>query len=182
MGTQRIRGAWHRAAAFCAALLLAVGPLPALTVAAHTTPGFAGTILVAHNQERMRLGLASLSWNPRLADEAARWAEKLAQEGRLEHSNRQQRSGTGENLWMGTAGYYSTDHMIGAFTREKALFVAGRFPDVSLSGRWQDVGHYTQMIWPETREVGCAMAEAHGRDIMVCRYWPAGNWVGQPVG
>lgn len=177
MGTQRTNRPWHRAAAVFTALLLAFGTVPA-----YTSPNFAGSVLAAHNRERMRLGLSGLDWNPRLADGAAQWARKLAVDGRLQHSNLDQRSGAGENLWMGTAGHYSTEHMIGSFTEEKALFVPGRFPDVSRSGRWQDVGHYTQMIWPETREVGCAIAQARGFDVMVCRYWPAGNWIGQPVG
>jgi len=147
-----------------------------------TAPDFAGSVLAAHNRERMRLGLAGLDWSDRLAGEAAQWARKLASEGRLRHANQQERAGAGENLWMGTSGFYDTETIIGTFTDEKALFVSGSFPHVSRSGRWQDVGHYTQIIWPDTREVGCATAEAQGREVVVCRYWPAGNWVGHTVG
>ncbi|MFD2429036.1 CAP domain-containing protein [Sphingobium scionense] len=44
--------------------------------------------------------------------------------------------------------------------------------------RWQDVAHYTQIIWRGTRSVGCALAEGRSFDYLVCRYYPAGNMFG----
>jgi len=41
------------------------------------------------------------------------------------------------------------------------------------------VGHYTQMIWRNTTEVGCAVAERDDRQILVCRYSPPGNVRGE---
>ena len=40
-------------------------------------------------------------------------------------------------------------------------------------------GHYTQVVWRNTREVGCAVARNGSDDFLVCRYWPSGNWMGQ---
>ena len=60
----------------------------------------------------------------------------------------------------------------------RAAFRPGVFPDVSRTGRWSDVGHYTQIIWPETQEVGCATALNASHEVLVCRYWPAGNVIG----
>ncbi|PKP92679.1 MAG: SCP-like extracellular, partial [Alphaproteobacteria bacterium HGW-Alphaproteobacteria-15] len=37
----------------------------------------------------------------------------------------------------------------------------------------------TQIIWPETQEVGCATARNHRHEVLVCRYWPAGNVTGR---
>ena len=49
-------------------------------------------------------------------------------------------------------------------------------------------GHYTQVVWRETTEVGCAFRVCSGdgpfgdRDweIWVCRYAPGGNVAGRP--
>jgi uncharacterized protein YkwD len=143
---------------------------------------FASRLLAAHNGERTRLGLQPLTWNASLATNAREWAESLARSGRFEHAPREARQGQGENLFTGTAGAYSLEEMIGGFLAERRDFRAGLFPDVSHTGRWEDVGHYTQIIWPATRELGCAIATGHGRDTLVCRYSPAGNIVGQRVG
>ena len=140
---------------------------------------FAARVLTSHNAERTRLGIAPLSWNPELARQAREWAQKLAARGAFEHS--QDRRGAGENLWMGSSGAFPPETMIAAFVNERKHFRPGRFPDVSRTGRWSDVGHYTQLIWPATRELGCAMAEGRGREVLVCRYFPAGNIYGQQV-
>jgi hypothetical protein len=83
---------------------------------------------------------------------------------------------------MGWGSRWSPEQMVGSFLSERGAFRPGRFPDVSDTGDWSDVGHYTQVIWPETRDVGCALAEAGRQEVMVCRYWPAGNVDGQRVG
>ena len=40
-------------------------------------------------------------------------------------------------------------------------------------------GHYTQIVWKNTKKVGCAMIECNGTSTWVCQYDPPGNWVGQ---
>ena len=40
-------------------------------------------------------------------------------------------------------------------------------------------GHYTQMVWKGTTEVGCATASGTELTYLVCRYSPPGNIVGQ---
>ncbi len=41
------------------------------------------------------------------------------------------------------------------------------------------VGHYTQMVWDDTKEVGIASVKNNGVVYVVARYYPAGNWIGQ---
>jgi hypothetical protein len=99
----------------------------------------------------------------------------------FQHSERKARAGTGENLWMGTRGAYSVETMVGNWASERRLFVPGTFPNNSRSGNWEDIGHYTQMIWPTTTRVGCALASNASTDYLVCRYSPAGNVDGHAV-
>ena len=142
--------------------------------------GFFARILNEQNGERRAKGHAPLVWNARLASDAQAWADSLARRGAFEHA---QQRGTpqGENLWRGTAGAYSPEEMIDSFLSERRYFRPGRFPNVSRTGNWHDIGHYTQIIWPATQQVGCAVARGRGNDVLVCRYWPAGNVMGQPI-
>ncbi|MHA6317487.1 CAP domain-containing protein [Altererythrobacter sp. CAU 1778] len=141
--------------------------------------GFAAQLLDLHNDARGSAGVGELAWSGRLAAEAQQWANELARRGQIQHSTRDARRGAGENLWMGSAGYYDADAMIGAFIAERRNYMHGTFPQVSRTGRWTDVGHYTQIVWRETQEVGCAVAQGRQNDFLVCRYWPAGNTYGK---
>jgi hypothetical protein len=147
----------------------------------HTQPpaSEAERLLVVHNAERTRLGLPPLVWNPALARDAGDYAKVLLDQRRLQHASAEDRKGSGENLWMGTAGAWNSDAMVEMFLEERRYFRAATFPDVSLTGNWSDVGHYTQIVWRETKEVGCAIDTGKGMDVLVCRYHPAGNVVGK---
>jgi hypothetical protein len=143
---------------------------------------FPGRILAAHNAERARAGVPPLVWDNALGIAAAAYAQQMAMTGAFQHSDRSQRRGTGENLWMGTHGAFSVETMVGGWASEKRFFAPGTFPNVSRSGNWEDVGHYTQMIWPTTTRIGCALASTPRIDYLVCRYATAGNIDGRPVG
>jgi uncharacterized protein YkwD len=151
-------------------------------LATETPAGEAARMLAAHNVERARRGVPPLRWSPMLAAYAAIYARDLAQRGAFEHSADASRPGQGENLWEGTAGAWNSEQMIGDFIAERAAFRPGVFPQVAAQGDWSAVGHYTQVIWPTTREVGCAVARRGGLDWLVCRYAPAGNVYGSRVG
>lgn len=167
-------------AALGGALLAVALPAPA-SGAVQDAGQFPARILAAHNAARAELGEQPLTWDPALGEAAATYAAQLALTNRFQHSDRHQRPGIGENLWMGTRGYYSYEAMIGAWAGERRNFVPGVFPAVSRSGNWQNVGHYAQMVWPTTTRVGCALASNPTTDYLVCRYSPAGNIDGRSV-
>lgn len=139
-------------------------------------------LLDTHNGERKVFGSDALKWSPKLAGEAQKWADDLAKRDVMEHASFEKRRGAGENIWVGTRGRYTTKQMIDAFIAEKADFKPGEFPKVTKSGNWANVGHYTQLVWPETKEVGCAIAENRMDEFLVCRYFPAGNIRGVKLG
>jgi len=142
---------------------------------------YAGELLARHNVDRRQAGVPALAWDPALAQGAQVYANELARLNLLRHSPKAVRRGLGENLWMGTRDYFRPSHMVGAWASESSMFTPGPFPAVSRTGNWADVGHYTQMIWPGTQRVGCAIAKSANADVLVCRYSPSGNVDGQRV-
>ena len=134
--------------------------------------------LAEHNAAREDVGLGPLRWNHALMRDAQAWANNLAARRTFQHDPDLLRREQGENLWMGTRDTFAPWQMIDLFISEKRDFHPGTFPDISRTGRWADVGHYTQIIWPDTREVGCASAVNARHEVLVCRYWPAGNVMG----
>ena len=132
-------------------------------------------LLASHNLERSRVNAPPLQWDPQLAAAAASYGPVLARMGRLEHSPRASRPGQRENLWMGPRGVYSPERMVGAWIDERAMFRPGVFPNVSRTGNWSHVSHYTQLIWKGTTRVGCAIQPAGQMEYLICRYSPPGN-------
>jgi hypothetical protein len=166
---------WRSQALACAVILAA----PLLMGAIDMRTSIDERILIAHNRERLALGLEPLTWNPALVESAQRWADYLAATGRFEHSPENRRDPEGENLWAGTKGYFAPEAMVDAWIREKQFFRPGVFPNNSTTGRVEDVGHYTQLVWRATSEVGCAQSASAREDILVCRYSEAGNYLGE---
>ncbi len=132
-------------------------------------------LLAMHNIERARVGVPPLQWDPQLAVAAASYGPAIARIGRLQHSPKASRPGQRENLWMGTRGYFSPEQMVGTWVAERGYFRAGVFPNVSRTGNWSDVSHYTQLIWKGTTRVGCAIHATPQWDYLICRYSPPGN-------
>ncbi len=138
-------------------------------------------MLAIHNRERALVHVPPLAWSDRLAADAAAYARQLVQMGELDHSSEASRGDEGENLAMGTAGYYSPAALGMMWADEKRHLTGGAFGADSRTGNWEDVGHYTQMVWRGTRQVGCATASGGGDLYLICRYAPAGNYIGDRV-
>lgn len=138
-------------------------------------------ILAAHNAARLAAGEAPLAWDAALARGAAAYSMQIAASGIYEHSDKGAPHGVRELIWWGSHGVFSPEQMVGYWVSEKANFAPGVFPNVSRTGNWMDVSHYTQVIWPGTTRVGCGISSARNNDVLVCRYSPAGNIDGQLV-
>jgi hypothetical protein len=141
-------------------------------------PSFSQEILDAHNRYRSAVRVPPLVWSNALASAAQRWANVLNSNLQFQHDPNNQQQG--ENLWMGTAGMFSLTEMVDIWGQERQSFHNGTFPDVSTTGNWFDVGHYSQMVWRTTTSVGCAgITGADGYYRFVCRYGPPGNVIGE---
>ncbi|HEY7810680.1 MAG TPA: CAP domain-containing protein [Allosphingosinicella sp.] len=161
-------------AALCAAAPVLIGSTGRLT-------SLDERLLAAHNRERTGAGLPAMRWDASLAADAAEWGEELAAVDDIEHSpdDPEDPEPQGENLWLGTSGYFTPEQMVGMWAEEKRHFVPRPIPYSSRTGNFDDVGHYTQLMWRETGKVGCALAKGQENEILVCRYSAAGNVEGE---
>lgn len=106
------------------------------------------------------------------------YSQELAANSKFEHSGV---TDQGENLWMGSSDT-SLMTIVQDWGAEQAFFISGVFPDVSKTGNWADVGHYTQMVWRNVVMVGCGgTTGSDGILRFVCRYSPPGNFLGETV-
>lgn len=142
----------------------------------------AARLLAAHNVERARVGAPPLEWDATLAAHAASYGPVLARLGALVHSPREGRPGERENLAKGWHGTMTPEELVAMWSNEKKLIQPGSnlFPANSTTGRWEDIAHYTQMVWPTTTRVGCAIYSVDW-DYLICRYSPPGNIDGKPI-
>lgn len=137
-----------------------------------------------HNDKRREVGVPSVTWSTELSAEAQAWADHMARTGQFEHRPRQGANATqnGENLGAGFGGGYQPLSAAKDWYGEKKLYVAGS--PVTMN-TYLKVGHYTQMVWRGTTEIGAGVAigksgDLKGWTIVVCNYNPPGNMIGQP--
>ena len=154
--------------------LVAAGLLMGLCATfAHPDRGpsdLARDMLAAHNAVRKPLRLAPFSWSSKLATTAQSWADDLLRRGQFFH---RPHPSYGENLFEINGGRVTPEEVVHDWTAESEDY---DYP----SNRCRSVcGHYTQIVWRSTYEVGCAVARGGGREVWVCEYSPPGNVVGQ---
>jgi hypothetical protein len=134
------------------------------------------TALRLHNEARAEFGVPPVRWSQLLAAEALKHAQFMAATGAYGHDRTPgRRKLMGENLWRGDRGVFSYDVMIKVMIDEKRFFVPGAFPANTSTKSWHDVAHYTQIVWPSTTEIGCALSSSRNTDYFVCCYAPTGN-------
>ena len=136
--------------------------------------------LDGHNIFRTRLGLNSFTWSNNLASRSQQWANHMAANNVFMHGNQ---DGVGENIAYRTTDIYDgpKSMIVDQWGGEQRFYIRNCvFPDCSNSGNWDDVSHYTQMIWRDTTQVGCAVAIGFGNAYLCCQYLKPGNWDGQP--
>jgi uncharacterized protein YkwD len=124
-------------------------------------------ILDAHNRVRARHCAPPLTWSFKLQEVARDWANRLRDAGcKFEH---RPNSKYGENLAAGTAGVLDGGSVLQMWYDEAKLYSFGKG---SFS---METGHFTQVVWRGTTQIGCATSACRGMDIWVCNYDPPGN-------
>ncbi|GAA5864432.1 hypothetical protein JCM1840_000493 [Sporobolomyces johnsonii] len=149
-----------------------------------TLSSFETDCLEAHNTFRATHNATALTWNTTLADATERWAKEC----QWKHSAGSLLSGSyGENLYGSSSDVYTaTDPAplnatagVWAGNDEEAMY------DYSKpTGFSEATGHFTQVVWKATTDVGCFFQTCLGLFTagqygvyLVCEYYPAGNVV-----
>ena len=127
-------------------------------------------MLQAHNAIRAELGLRPLTWSPDLARYAQKWADSLAREDRLYHHPN---PAYGENLYLIDGGRARASQVVASWASEVRWF---NYKTNSCS---RACGHYTQIVWKDSRQLGCSSAISGNTQVWVCEYNPPGNIVGE---
>jgi uncharacterized protein YkwD len=120
-------------------------------------------VLAAHNKYRALHHAPALEWD----DELAYYAEKYANQCEFKHSS----SPYGENL---ATGYPSISAAVKIWYDESARY---SYDDPGYSTA---TGHFSQVVWKNTRKVGCGYVACNGKNgtpgkFLVCEYSPHGN-------
>jgi hypothetical protein len=121
-------------------------------------------MLSAHNAHRSKHCVPALTWSSELAAAAQEFANGCKKDG-----NVFAHSGTaGENLAWGA-------DLSGTGSVDLWYDEIGKYNFASPS--WSNaVAHFTQVVWRNSGQIGCAMSSCGGQNYWVCRYSPPGNF------
>ncbi|EGF81887.1 hypothetical protein BATDEDRAFT_36738 [Batrachochytrium dendrobatidis JAM81] len=145
-------------------------PAPQPTTGGGNLGEFQQDCLNTHNRFRAIVGVNPLSWSAAAEQAARTWANHLASTGLFEHSKGAVGK-FGENLYWSSRGVYPCSQAIQVFFDERKNYNGEPIGQ----GNFSKYGHYTQLVWPTTTQLGCALAGGN----TVCEYSPPGNITGQ---
>ena len=144
------------------------------------------TLVAAHNKWRAEVGVPGLKWSDSLAKSSEAWANTLKGTCKIKHSHGQP---YGENIYYAgpltrVSSSRGTETEVQQITSEMVVDAWGEekkwYNRSSNSCSGGECGHYTQVVWKGTSEVGCGMAYcADDAQIWVCQYEKPGNVRGQ---
>ena len=149
-------------------------------------------IISLHNNVRAKHQQKPLSWSNSLALYAQQWVDNLASTQNCEMIHRPNngdgrfKQRHGENLFWASALEHSNGEnksqvitakeVVNAWAEEEQFYDYQN--NKCQSG--EDCGHYTQMVWHESQQVGCALAVCPDKSqIWACNYHPRGNYIGE---
>ncbi|XP_053567086.1 serotriflin-like [Bombina bombina] len=135
-------------------------------------------IVDTHNNLRRKASppaknMLKMIWNNEAAKTAERWAKTCNQHHSPTEVRQIPNFGCGENLFL-SSFKASWKDVIESFYSEVVDFQFGK--GAKIDG--QEIGHYTQVMWYSSYQVGCYVAECPSSQYQyyyVCHYCPSGN-------
>ncbi|CAA6657664.1 unnamed protein product [Spirodela intermedia] len=128
--------------------------------------------LDVHNTARSAVGVGPIAWNATLAAYAQNYANQRIADCQLVHSG----GPYGENLFWGSGKEWTAREAVQLWVDEKQYY--NYTTNTCATGKV--CGHYTQVVWRNSSNLGCARVKCNSRAIFItCNYSPRGNMVGQ---
>ncbi|NIQ93556.1 MAG: hypothetical protein GWN87_04640, partial [Desulfuromonadales bacterium] len=104
---------------------------------------------------------------------AQEWADTLQSQGCSPEHREQDLYG--ENIAWASGVRLTPERVVAMWGEEREFYDYGS----NSCEEGKVCGHYTQVVWEDTRRVGCAVARCEKSEVWVCNYDPPGNWVGE---
>jgi uncharacterized protein YkwD len=120
-------------------------------------------LLDAHNAYRAKHCTPPLTWSAEIAATAQLWANRCV----FDHDRNNE---LGENLAWGTR--LSASEAVSLWYDEVSEY------DYAAPG-FGPAGHFAQLVWRGSKQLGCGRAMCGADTLFVCRYAPAGNFDGE---
>uniref|UniRef100_A0A8D0APA2 SCP domain-containing protein n=1 Tax=Sander lucioperca TaxID=283035 RepID=A0A8D0APA2_SANLU len=119
---------------------------------------FQQEFLETHNAYRLKHNTPKMTLSSELSASAQKWANHLLAIGALQHSDTQDGENV-YNMWKAVDSWYS------------------EIKDYNWSrpGFSSNTGHFTQVVWKDSKELGVGMATDGHKVFVVGQYRPAGN-------
>nr|XP_017022116.1 protein PRY1 isoform X2 [Drosophila kikkawai] len=130
---------------------------------------FLKEVLNASNKFRAMHGCPALTVNPELNKLAQEWANHLRDNNIMQHRPNPK---YGENIFLSGGMDVAGDLPVEMWYREMSSYDFNKAEFVAKSG------HFTQLIWKASKEMGAGVARKADKTWVVCNYNPAGNIVG----
>ncbi|XP_013870114.1 Golgi-associated plant pathogenesis-related protein 1 [Austrofundulus limnaeus] len=130
---------------------------------------FKEKFLETHNTYRTMHQAPPLTYNSELCSKAQAWADQLLQRKTLAHSE----TDDGENVFYSFSSAslnLKGNEAVDSWYKEIEKY------DFSSPGYQSGTGHFTQVVWKDTKELGVGMATDGNIAFVVGQYRPAGNF------
>ncbi|KFE66075.1 SCP-like family protein [Hyalangium minutum] len=148
-----------------------------------STSDFAREMISTHNTVRISASptpnpaLPVLTWSTSAAKTAQDWANQC------KWGHNANRGNLGENIYAAAPNTVTTAGVVQNWGSEISFYDYG----TNSCAPGKQCGHYTQIVWRSTTQVGCARAQCNQNSpigttpwwFWVCNYSPPGNYVGQ---
>lgn len=147
--------------------------IPSTTMPTTSIASFAAECVEAHNEYRRQHKLSDLKLSPSLSKYAQEWADTLSRRSVL-----QSRGGTryGENIFCVQSSApieLNGRDPVEQWYKEGRAHIFGKEPSTLKTG------HFTQIVWRESEQIGVAIARnRNGQIFVVANYDPPGNVIG----
>uniref|UniRef100_A0A8C1Y1P4 Im:7150988 n=1 Tax=Cyprinus carpio TaxID=7962 RepID=A0A8C1Y1P4_CYPCA len=129
---------------------------------------FKQEFLEVHNQYRKQHQAPELTYSDELCSAAQKWADHMLGEKSLGHSD----TNDGENV------FYSFSSVKKTPTGKEAVdswYSEIKDYNFTTSGHQPQTGHFTQVVWKSSTELGVGLATDGNTVFVVGQYRPAGN-------